>query len=169
MKRFVLLSFMGLMLLGCRERLMEGKPAPNIEAQMVNGKMFNLADYRGKYVIVDFWASWCGPCKKEAPHLVGLYSEYREKVYTDADGLDIVSIALERSDSITQEVAAEIGYNWPNQIVLLKGNAVRDSITNDYVVDFIPATYLIGPQGEMILEYTDLGDIEDYLDTKVKQ
>lgn len=62
---------------------------------LADGDSFALSQLRGRYVLLDFWGSWCGPCRKESPELTALYKETKDKTYINASGFDIVSVAIE--------------------------------------------------------------------------
>jgi len=121
-----------------------GKSAPVIEAELRNGSAYSMADSKGKYIIVDFWASWCPPCRVEIPHLISLQERNTEQKY------EIVSIALEK-DAATAEMAAErLGINWPTQIVQNAKFVATNKWARKYGVRDIPASFLVDPDGGLI-------------------
>jgi peroxiredoxin len=118
-----------------------GKPAPEFAATTLDGKSFKLADLRGKVVLVDFWATWCGPCVAELPNLKKLHDEYADQ------GLVVVSISFDRSADATRRYAAEKQMSW-TQIWAEKAN--KGPLAELYGVNAIPATFLIGPEGKVV-------------------
>ena len=89
-----------LLVSGCRKGTVgQAIPAPDFALNDLNGRAVRLSDLRGKVVIVDFWASWCPPCKAEIPHFTNLYREYKER------GFEIVGVSV---DSFTQDAKAMV-------------------------------------------------------------
>jgi thiol-disulfide isomerase/thioredoxin len=126
------------------------REAPEISANNPDGKPIKLSDLRGKIVLIDFWASWCVPCRKENPTIVKLYEKYKNKDFT------ILSVSLDQ-DIINWRGAIRIdGLKWPNHVSDLKGWG-SDVITS-YNFEAIPHTVLVNKEGEIIGQ--DLRGIE---------
>lgn len=117
-----------------------GKTAPDFELKDVNtGKTVKLSDYRGKAVLVNFWATWCSPCKVEIPWFVDLQKQY------GADGLVILGVAMD--DASQQDIAKfaqDMGVNYP---ILLGTQQVGDSYGG---VQGLPTTIYVGRDGKII-------------------
>jgi len=118
-----------------------GKKAPEIALPNPNGKIIKLSDFKGKYVMIDFWASWCGPCRMENPHVVELYKKYKDKGFT------ILGVSLDEDKEKWKNAIMKDGLVW-EQISDLKGWA--SSVNPVYEVQAIPLTYLIDKDGTII-------------------
>jgi thiol-disulfide isomerase/thioredoxin len=121
-----------------------GTAAPDINLATPDGKMLSLKSARGKYVLVDFWASWCGPCRQENPNVVKAYNQFKNK----GKGFTVFSVSLDDDkDRWTKAIAAD-GLVWPNHVSDLKkwNNAAAAA----YGVQAIPQSFLLDPNGKII-------------------
>ena len=75
-------------------RFIQGEKTPEIESVLMDGSPFRLSSLKGKYVLLDFWGSWCGPCRAQNAGLRELYSQFGDRAFTDASGFEIVSVAV---------------------------------------------------------------------------
>jgi len=131
--------------------------------ELTDGTEFSLKDLRGKYVLLDFWGSWCPPCRRENPNLVKLYSEFNNQKFKDADGFEIVSVALEKNDKYWEKAATKDGFNWKYQIVEISKIVMLSSLAQKYGVKNIPAKFLIGPKGNIIGANQSYDEIRSFL------
>jgi len=120
-----------------------GSIAPDFTQADTTGKPFTLSSLRGKYVLIDFWASWCGPCRQENPNVVQAYNHYKDKNFT------ILGVSLDREDGKAAWLKAikDDGLPW-NQVSDLKYWANGAAIL--YKVSSIPQNYLLDPNGKII-------------------
>lgn len=120
-----------------------GQPAPEFEVPDAEGKLVKLSLFRGKYVLVDFWASWCGPCRAENPNLVKVYNKFKDRNFT------IVGISLDRSDAKASWLAAvkNDGLPW---LQLSDLKFWESTAAKSYGVQAIPQNFLIDPDGIII-------------------
>lgn len=120
-----------------------GSKAPDFSAPDTNGKNVSLKESLGKVTLIDFWASWCAPCRQENPNVVALYNEFHAK------GLNIIGVSLDRpgDDAKWKEAIAKDGLTW-TQISNLK--YWDDPIAKQYNIKGIPATFLLDANGKII-------------------
>ncbi|MGN0001885.1 MAG: TlpA family protein disulfide reductase [Sphingobacterium composti] len=136
------------------KRLAVGQPAPEFEAYTPNNKTVKLSDYRGKYVLVDFWASWCVPCRKENPNLVRIYNEYKGK------GFEILGVSLDNNPGSWMRAIGEDKLTWTN-ISDLK--AWSSDLIIDYRIKAIPSSVVLDPEGKIVAKNLRSKELEDLL------
>lgn len=118
-----------------------GQVAPDFELPDPNGKMVKLSDLRGKYVLIDFWAAWCKPCRQENPNVVRLYNQYKDK------GFEVFGVSLDRTKEDWVKAIADDQLTWTHVSDLKYFNSAAAEL---YKIDAIPATYMIDPDGKII-------------------
>lgn len=119
----------------------KGKPAPAFSMADKDGKIVHLSDFKGKYVLIDFWASWCGPCRKENPNVVAAYKKYHDK------GFEIIGISLDSNKEAWLKAVDKDGLTWTH-LSDLKGWQCATATT--YGVKAVPASFLIDPNGKVV-------------------
>ena len=120
-----------------------GKPAPDFSLPDVNGKDISLASFKGKYVLVDFWASWCGPCRQENPNVVKAYNEFKDKNFT------IVGVSLDKDKDAWQQAIQHDQLTWTQISDLKYWNSKAVDV---FKFEGIPFNILIDPQGKIIAQ-----------------
>jgi thiol-disulfide isomerase/thioredoxin len=140
-----------------------GERAPDFSGQLIDGADFSLAQLRGQYVLLHFWGSWCGPCRRENPELRELYREF---AFAEADPrLAIVSVGIERDSLRWQEALLRDGLDWPYH--LMDGTeSLRffgGPVAERYGVRAVPMHYLIGPDGELLLADPSPAEVRAFL------
>lgn len=128
---------------------MVGTSVPNFEASLLDGSPFILDQFNeNKLILLDFWGSWCGPCRKANPELVSLYNEFENAKFENADGFEIVSVAIETDEKPWKKAIQQDGLRWKNHIVQL--DRFSSPIAKLYGVHEIPTTYMINPEGKIL-------------------
>lgn len=125
------------------KRQMPGTMFTDLTLNDTQGKARKLSEFvgKGKYVLIDFWASWCGPCRREMPNVKALYEKYKNK------GFDIVGLSLDNDSKAWKTAIEKMGINW-NHLSDLKG--WQSTAARTYGVNSIPAMLLVGPDGKIV-------------------
>jgi peroxiredoxin len=128
------------------KKTQEGAPAPDFTMNDVDGKPVKLSDFRGKWVLLDFWASWCKPCRRENPNLVKAYNDFKDKGFT------ILGVSLDKPEDKEKwlEAIRTDGLAW-TQLSDLK--AWENEAAKLYDVNAIPMNFLINPEGKIVAKY----------------
>lgn len=130
-----------------------GSPAPDLAIPSLGGGSVTLADYKGKYVVVDFWASWCPDCRRETPALQRLWQKYGEK------GLQIAGISYDTNREAWQKYIADNKMEWWQYSELKKWKKETQS-DRLYHINWIPTLYLIAPDGRVALATVMMDKVE---------
>ena len=119
-----------------------GEPVPELSLMDASGKIISLSSLRGKVVLIDFWASWCGPCRGENPNVVAAYNQYKDKGFT------VYSVSLDNNKDQWQAAILKDGLAWTSHVSDLKG--WQSDAAKLYGVKGIPATFLIDKEGVLV-------------------
>ena len=128
------------------KKTQDGVEAPNFTQPDVDGNPVSLSDYRGKYVLIDFWASWCAPCRRENPNLVKSYAKYQK------NGFEILGVSMDKAADKAKWLKAiqDEGLTW-KQVGDLKGWDNEAGVLYD--IKAIPMNFLVDPEGKIIAKY----------------
>ncbi len=144
----------------------QGEIAPDFKAITLYGEQLSFSDFKGQYVLIDFWGSWCPPCRKENPELAKLYKKHYGRAYKDATEFQIVSISVETNKKAWVNAINKDGLIWKHHISSLQ--RFEDPIVEAYGVKEIPTKYLVGPNAEIISVNWTVDEIDEYLSKRVK-
>lgn len=138
------------------QKLPPGSEAPEINLASPSGVMTTLSSLRGKVVLVDFWASWCAPCRKENPNIVRIYNKYKDQ------GFEIYGVSLDENVESWKTAIQKDGITWPQVSELKKWNS---KVVKDYSIEAIPYSVLLDKNGKIVAK----GLRSDELDLKLME
>lgn len=135
--------YQAMMAMQAEKQKMIGKQFTDLEEADVNGEMHKLSEYvgKGRWVLVDFWASWCGPCRAEMPNVVANFEKYHDK------GFDIVGLSFDKSKDAWVRAISDLQMPWIHLSDLKGWQSVASSVYN---IRSIPASLLIDPKGKIV-------------------
>jgi thiol-disulfide isomerase/thioredoxin len=116
-----------------------------------DGKTYKLSKLKGKMVLIDFWASWCGPCRQENPNVVEAYNKYKDKKFNNAKGFTVFSVSLDRDESAWKKAIDSDKLVWKTHGWDKEGKA-----SSAYKVQFIPQGFLVDGEGNIIAQGNEL-------------
>jgi peroxiredoxin len=136
-----------------------GSALPDFTQNDVNGKPFTLSSLKGKYVLVDFWASWCGPCRAENPNIVKAFNKFKSKKFT------VLGVSLDQDKPKWLEAIKKDGLAWSHVSDLKYWN---NAVAAQFGIQSIPASFLIDPAGKIIARDLRGADLDKFLETTLK-
>ncbi|MDR0792480.1 MAG: TlpA family protein disulfide reductase [Chitinophagaceae bacterium] len=122
----------------------------------ISGKQISLTDFKGKYLLLNFWASWCAPCRSENPSLENLYLKYKSKNF------EVVAVSLDENKTAWKQAVAQDKLTWTN---ICNGNAWRGAPARLYSIHRVPQNILVNPAGIIIAKNISLQELEKKLGT----
>ena len=125
-----------------------GNLAPDLKFTSPDGKELALSSLRGKMVLIDFWASWCGPCRMENPNVVEAYDKYSKAKFKTAKGFEVYGVSLDKSNDAWKSAIEKDNLHWSYHVSDLKGCSSEPA--KIYGVRSIPANFLIDEKGVIV-------------------
>ncbi|MFK7809644.1 MAG: TlpA family protein disulfide reductase [Saprospiraceae bacterium] len=147
-----------------------GEMAPPVTGQLISGEAFDLNDLKGNIVLVDFWGSWCGPCRAENPSLVALHKKYKDATFKEAKGFKIVSVGIERKEDRWKRAIESDQLNWPYHIMdkVTSYKFFDAEIANGYGVTEVPSKFLLNTNLETIGVNQSVKELDEWLSGQVQ-
>ena len=149
------------------QELKVGDKAPEIIQNLVNGEEFRLSELKGQMVLIDFWAAWCKPCRKENPNIVAAYHKYKDANFKTGEKFTVLGVSLDFSQKLWEKAIGDDQLVWPHHISDLKG--WKNAAAIKYNVKSIPVSYLIDGNGIIIGMNLKGSDLDKKLRRQLKK
>jgi len=140
-----------------------GERAPDLVFESPAGEKISLSSLRGQMVLIDFWAAWYGPCRRENPNLVNTYHQYKDKEFVNGSGFTIYSVSLDQSKESWVAAIEKDSLEWESHVSDLKGRKSAPAI--EYEVESIPVNFLLDGNGIILA----VGLRGHYLEDRLKE
>lgn len=138
-----------------------GQIAPEITLSTTDGSVLSLSSLRGQVVLIDFWASWCGPCRAENPNVVSCYKKYHNKECKKGKGFTVFSVSLDVNRNRWKKAIEDDKMAWTAHVCDFNG--WKSAVATKYKVNQIPTNYLIDKDGKIIAKNLRGEELREYL------
>lgn len=132
-----------------------GSKAPDISLPDANGQIIKLSSLHGKVVLLDFWASWCGPCRRSNPHTLSVYNEYKDK------GFEVYGVSIDENKQAWSNAIRQDKMTWLQVIDTKAGYG--NELTKTWNLQYIPSTFLIDKEGKIVAIAPEKEELEKWL------
>ena len=146
-----------------------GEMAPEIAMENPDGEILKLSELKGKVVLIDFWASWCRPCRMESPVVRRIYKKFKDQVFTTGGGFEVFSVSLDRQGALEawKKALATDSLTWKYHVGAVKDG--NNTASNRYQVFFIPTNALIDGTGKIIAKDIHGAALEQMLESLIEK
>jgi peroxiredoxin len=144
-----------------------GDIAPDIAMENPYGEEVKLSDLRGQLVLIDFWASWCAPCRRENPNVVAAYEEFKNTEFSNGKGFTVFSVSLDSKKDRWINAIETDQLSWPYHVSDLKG--WRNEAAKQYGIRAVPSSFLIDGEGKIIATNLRGKRVKETLDSYKKK
>ena len=143
----------------------DGERSPNFEWTLSSGEKSDLTKLEGKYVLIDFWGSWCGPCIAEFPGLTSLFKKYQNVKFKTANGFDIVGVGVEKGEKRWSRAIERYKLVWKNHVFDENTNFrfFNSKIAQLYGITEVPTKYLLDAKGVIVLVNPSVEELDKFL------
>jgi thiol-disulfide isomerase/thioredoxin len=160
----IALLALGIFAMASYDKNQDKKPdnmAPEISLKSPQGITQNLSSLKGNYVLVEFWASWCLPCRRENQKVVPIYRKLSENSYENNSKLFVYSVSIDKDSVAWRKAITNDKLFWSHQVIDLDG--WESKITKQWGVNSIPANFLVNPKGRIIGKNVDILDVDSLI------
>jgi len=149
LKYYLSIVFIGFLTANLLSQELEvGEKAPEIIQTSLDGDELSLSSLRGKVVLIDFWASWCAPCRKENPLIVETYKKFKDESFKNGEGFTVFSVSMDMNRTAWKNAVEKDQLEWPNHVSDLKG--WRNEAAVLYNIRAVPYSLLIDGEGTIV-------------------
>jgi len=130
---------------------------------LISGEAFDINQLSGNIILLDFWGSWCAPCRRENPKISQLYNKYHNANFQNATNFEVVSVAIERDASRVENAIEKDGMVWPYHIVQESKILLASALARKFGVTDLPTKFLYDESGKLLGKNMSLAEIDRYL------